>query len=65
MRRAALRLPVFSEERKDGRLVGCQTGVEPEHDARLALHLVLGIGVDQEARRERSTPAAGSITYGT
>src|SRR5437667_2556922 len=46
-----LGLAVFSQEGKHGRLVGGEARVEAQHDARLALDLVLVVGVHQEGER--------------
>src|SRR5437667_2472079 len=47
----ALRLAVLAEEGKHRRRVGGEAGMEAEHHARLALDLVLVVGVHQEGER--------------
>jgi len=47
----ALGLPLLAQEREDGRLVGCELGMEAEDRPRLALDLLLAVGVDQEGEQ--------------
>src|SRR5262249_37933008 len=47
----ALGLPVLAEQGEDRRLVRGEPGVKPEDDARLALDLVLVVGVDEEGEQ--------------